>query len=299
MKDRVFIEEGCNALLIDFTSIFYRYGFGMKNLITTTGQYNGAIFGTLNLILNLTKTFKFVFIVNCLDSFNNLRKVSLSSYKGNRKPMPDFLKEQILPFLEFIESLNINNILLDGYEADDLIATVATKFDPNYKTFILTCDKDLLQLFSEKSIILLLGKGGIKIIDRSSIVREMFNIHPHQIPDLFALAGDAVDNIKGVKGIGKKTAAILLEEYDTVEHIYKNLDKIEKTNKRIYLLLKDQFDLVLLNKELATTRTYLPIDTRKLISLPDRRISLSTIEKFIDRFELHSIKEKIISVFEI
>ena len=152
------------------------------------------------------------------------------AYKANRDPAPDELKRQFGQCRRFTQALGIMNSSSPRYEADDLIGTLVEHGRTvNRPSTVVTRDKDLAQLVSHDDIFWdYAGKGKITYNE----VRGVFGVHPEQIADFLALAGDAVDNIKGVPGIGKKTATVLLERFGSLDGIYANLDKVHEVNVR-------------------------------------------------------------------
>ena len=152
------------------------------------------------------------------------------AYKANRDPAPEDLKRQFGQCRRFTSALGIMTSSSPRYEADDLIGTLVEHGRTvNRPSTVVTRDKDLAQLVSHNDIFWdFAGKGKIRYDD----VRGVFGVHPEQIADFLALAGDAVDNIKGVPGIGKKTATVLLESFGSLDGIYENLDKVHEINVR-------------------------------------------------------------------
>ncbi len=161
-------------------------------------------------------------------------------YKANRDPAPDDLKRQFGQCRRFTEALGLMNHASPRYEADDLIGTLVEHGrSVNRPSTIITRDKDLAQLLSKDDIFWdYAGKGKIGY----ERVPEVFGVWPEQIADFLALAGDAVDNIKGVPGVGKKTATVLLERFGSLEKIYDNLDKVHEVNVRGAKTLGDKLD---------------------------------------------------------
>ncbi len=161
-------------------------------------------------------------------------------YKANRDPAPDDLKRQFGQCRRFTEALGLMNCASPRYEADDLIGTLVEHGrSVNRPSTIITRDKDLAQLLSKDDIFWdYAGKGKIGY----ERVPEVFGVWPEQIADFLALAGDAVDNIKGVPGVGKKTATVLLERFGSLEKIYDNLDKVHEVNVRGAKTLGDKLD---------------------------------------------------------
>ncbi len=214
--------------LVDGSSFLYRFYFAMKGL-----SYNGfptsSIFGFAKLLLdieNLHPSYIGFFFDTKAKTF---REDMLESYKKNRPKTPDDLLVQIEPSKKLIEAFGITIIELDGFEADDLIATYAEKLKENNKITIIASDKDLFQLV-DKNILLY---DPVKKItyDREGVFKKL-GCYPEQVADYLALVGDSIDNIPGVKSIGPKTAASLLLKFGSIEGILKHIDKLPPKTKK-------------------------------------------------------------------
>jgi 5'-3' exonuclease len=180
------------------------------------------------------------------------------AYKANREPAPAELKRQFGQCRRFTRALGIMEHGSPHYEADDLIGTLVEHGrSVNRPSTIVTRDKDLAQLVSQQDVFWdFAGKGKIRYDE----VRGIFGVHPEQIADFLALAGDAVDNIKGVPGIGKKTATILLENFGSLEGIYANLDRVHEINVRGAKTLREKLATYKGDAELARKLTGIACD---------------------------------------
>ena len=243
-------------ILLDSNSLINRAYYALPNLTNHSGQYTGAIFGYLNMLLKIVDTYKPTHIIATFDrKAPTFRKQIYEGYKATRKPMPHELASQLAPLKEIIAAMNIPILEMDGYEADDIIGTLAKKFDT--QTFIVTGDKDSLQLIDSTTTVLLTKKGisEIAYYDEKALSEE--GLVPSQIIDLKSLMGDASDNIPGVAGVGEKTAKDLLAKYSTLDGVYEHLDEIKG---KLHDKLAENKDTAYLSYELATINTHSPVE---------------------------------------
>lgn len=212
-------------IIIDGHSLLYRAFYALPPLTNKKGQPTGAVYGFLLTLFRAIKDLKANYIVTCFDTKKpTFRHEAFKEYKIHRPEMPGGIVSQIPIMKEVLESFNIPIFEKDGFEADDLVATIAEKTRNGVETFILSGDLDNLQLVDENTKVYTLGKG-IKdsvIYDKLKVV-ERFGVEPNQMNDFKALTGDASDNVPGVPGIGKKTAAELIQKYGTIKNLYDEL----------------------------------------------------------------------------
>lgn len=266
-------------LLLDASAFLYRSYYALPPLTTSKGQPTSVIKGVLNMLQNLLKTYPNSEIAVVFDAKGkSFRNQMFADYKANRPPMPDDLKQQIAPLFEIIKSLGLNLISIEGIEADDTIGTLAKKFsDQGLENLIVSSDKDMAQLVSEKSKILDPVKN--VILDTQAVIKK-FELAPNQIVDWLALMGDKADNIPGVEGVGNKTAVALLQQMQNIDNIYANLDKIETLKIRGAKSLKQKLinckETLILSKQLATIKTdcELNIEKQDLIKQPTKVLEL-------------------------
>lgn len=244
------------AILIDGNSLMFRSYYAtaytgnlMKN---SSGLYTNAVFGFCNMITKvLDSEYDYIFVAFDKGK-HTFRHLAYDDYKGGRKPMPDEFRVQIPYIKKYLDVLNIKHEELDDYEADDLIASVATMMKNNNvdDIMIITGDKDLLQLVEGNVHVSLTKKGITELEDyNKDNFFDLMGFNPNQIPDYKGLKGDSSDNLPGIKGIGDKTALKLLAEYNTLENIGANVNNIKgKTGE----LIKEGIDIGLKCKELAT-----------------------------------------------
>lgn len=236
-------------LLIDGNSIANRAYYALPFLSNGEGVPSGAVFGFANIIIKLLQEEKPDYIAVAFDhARKTFRNQIYSEYKMQRKPAPTELISQFPIIKEMLDIMGIKYFEQDGIEADDIIGTISKK--NNEQTFILSGDKDLLQLIDDK-INVWLTKKGVSELDKvdTSRLKELFGLKPYQVIELKGLMGDTSDNIPGVKGIGEKTALSLLEKFDNIENLYNNIDQITgKTKEK----LSDDKDMAFVSKKLAT-----------------------------------------------
>ena len=250
-------------LLIDGHSILNRAFYGLPDLTNSEGLHTGAVYGFLNILFKVLGEEKPEYLAVAFDrSEPTFRHTKYPEYKGTRKPMPQELKEQIPLLKEMLEKMGITTVSLAGFEADDILGTLAKKGEEKgMDVIILSGDRDLLQLATKKTMIRLprTAKGQTVIEDyKEDQVQERYLVTPAQIIELKALMGDAADNIPGIPGVGEKTATRLLVEYSSIENAFSHVEEISQ--KRARESLRENYQMAQLSKELATIRTNSPIE---------------------------------------
>lgn len=231
-----------NLMVIDGNSIANRAYFGIKSLNAPDGTPTNAIFGFLNILDKLIKENKPDAVCVAFDKHApTFRHLACSSYKANRKGMPDELKLQMPILKEILRLLSINIYEIEGYEADDILGTISnTCCLKNWNCTVVTGDKDTLQLINDKvSICNIKTKGGLTetIIYTPEIFNKEYGFNPINLIDLKSLMGDSSDNIPGVSGVGEKTALELIRTYGSINYIYENINEIDiKDNLRNKLI---------------------------------------------------------------
>lgn len=245
--------------LIDGSGLCYRAFYALPHFSTSQGQPTGAVLGFTN-ILNKILRDKPDYIACCFDvSRETFRQKKYKEYKGHRAAMPDELKQQMALIKEVASAYNIAIAELEGYEADDLLASFARKArEKSFEVFIVSLDKDILQLVDEKIKVFDPRKDKEGMLYTIGQVRSVYGLEPQQMPDFFALTGDAADNIPGVKGVGEKTARTLLEEFGNVENMIKNASKIKSEGLRE--AIQNNIDAIRLSYDLLKLRDELEID---------------------------------------
>ena len=279
-------------ILIDGNSLMNRAYYALPELMNKKGQHTNAIYGFANILFKIMDTYKPSHISVAFDlKAPTFRHKQYDAYKGNRKKMPDELREQVEPLKKMIDAFGINRIELEGYEADDLIGTVAKNFEQDgFEVYIITGDKDALQLVSDK-IKVLFTKKGISELDEydPDKMTEKYELTPQQFIDLKGLMGDQSDNIPGVAGIGEKTGIKLLKEYGSIENIYMNIDEISKSVKA---KLEAGYDMAFLSKSLATIMVDIPLEL-KADEFEKKDIDKNTLISLFSEFEFNSLIGKV------
>lgn len=249
------------AVLLDVSAIMYRAYFANMNFRTKT-EPTGAIYGFVNTLMSIIKEFSPTYIGAAFD----VKRASLkrseiySEYKAQRESAPEDLITQIPRIEELLDCFNINRFKVEGYEADDVLGTLAKNLSKEgIEVYVVTGDKDLAQILDENINIALLGKGEggdkFKIISTDQDVIEYLGVPSNLIPDLFGLIGDSSDGIPGVRKIGPKKAIPMLEKYKNLEGIYENIDsltEISGVGKALINNLKEDKEIAFMSRELAT-----------------------------------------------
>ena len=259
------------AVILDTSAIMYRTHFALMGMRNSKGLATGATYGFVNTLEGVLKEFSPDYLVACLDIKRSELKRSeeLETYKAHRESMPDDLVAQQEYIMSVLEGYKIPKYKIDGYEADDVMATLATKFsedtDEEIEVYVVTGDKDLAQLVNGKINIALLGKGDkksslFKYIRTDEDVIEYLGVTSDKIPDLFGLMGDSSDGIPGVSGIGPKTGVELINKYGNLEGLYEHIDEIK--GKRKEKLIEDK-ENAFLSRKLATVYKDIEIEYDK------------------------------------
>lgn len=285
-------------LAIDGNSIMYRAFYGIKTpLANRNGVYTGAVFGFMNIYLKLAEKISPDAAAVAFDMKKpTFRHSAVSSYKRNRKLMPDELAQQMPIIKQLLELMGIKVVECEGYEADDILGTLSKMCsDNNDECVILTGDRDSLQLIDSKvNIMLSTNKGDIRYDLKK--FREDYGFDPINLIDYKALMGDKSDNIAGVAGIGEKIASALIQEYKTIENLYQNYESSE-LSKGVKSKLESGKESAKQSKWLATIVRDAPIDSdlnNYKISPPDK----DGISKLLTELEMHKLMEKMnISVY--
>ena len=281
-------------LIIDAFGILYRHHFIFlkRPLINSKGQNVSSINGFLRTYFSLINTYPADYTAIALDSSRKtFRSEIYKAYKENRESMPDDLRSQIPILYNLIDALGITRIVLDNYEADDIVGCIAqNNKKENIKTIIYSPDKDILQLVDENTKVIASNKDNELIEYDINMVKEKRGVYPNQIIDLLSLMGDASDNIPGVKGIGEKTALKLLEEYDTLDNIYKNIDSIKGKIQEKLIADKDN---AYMSYELATIKREIEELNIDYKEIEKNKINIDEVNKILDDLELKQIRDKI------
>lgn len=250
-------------LLIDGHSILNRAYYGLPNLTNWEGLHTNAVYGFLNIMTKVLEEEKPEYLAVAFDLHApTFRHKMYDAYKGTRKPMPEELREQVPLIKEVLTAMGVAIVTKEGYEADDLLGTIAGMAEKKgMDATILSGDRDLLQLATDHVLIRIpKTKGGKTEVEdyHAKEVLETYQVTPPQIIELKALMGDTADNIPGIPGVGEKTATKIIAAYGSIENAHEHLEEI-KPNKAKESL-RDHYDLAVLSKKLATIDTESPVE---------------------------------------
>lgn len=251
---KVILVDGNNLMFRAFYATLYT-GSIMRN---SKGLPTNGLFSFTNMINKIIEEEKPEYMCVAFDIGKNFRKEEFSFYKEGRQSTPEELKVQMPLARKILDAMGIKHLELAPYEADDIIGTLVkmAETDPEYVSLIVSSDKDLLQLISDETEIKLLKQNGYIRYNKTSFMEE-YKIEPKRIVDLKAIMGDASDNIPGVKGIGEKGALKLLQEYESLENVYENIDNIKGSTKEKLINGKDS---AFMSKKIATIYKDVPIN---------------------------------------
>ena len=244
-------------VLLDSNSLINRAFYALPPLTNRQGQQTGAIFGFVNMFLKLVDKYKPDYVVAAFDrKAPTFRKKMYEGYKATRKPMPEELACQLEPLKRLLRAMKVQIAEIDGFEADDILGTLSKR--SKCKTYIVTGDRDSLQLIDEKTTVLMTKKGISEIVEYDEARLKEDGFTPSQIIDLKSLMGDSSDNIPGVAGIGEGTATKLLAEYGTLDNVYSHIDETKGALNR---KLTEGKESAYLSYKLATIDRDCPIET--------------------------------------
>ena len=257
------------AVLLDVSAMMYRAYFANMNFRTKT-EPTGAVYGFVNTLMSIIKEFSPDYIGAAFDVRRSSLKRSeiYKDYKAQRESAPEDLILQIPRIEELLDCYQIKRYKMDGYEADDILGTLAKKLSTqDVEVYVITGDKDLAQILDENINIALLGKGEggdrFKIIRTDEDVVEYLGVPSKKIPDLFGLIGDSSDGIPGVRKIGPKKAIPMLEKYETLEGIYENIDSLTEiagVGKSLVNNLVEDRDIAFMSRKLAIICQDVPLE---------------------------------------
>ncbi|MCQ2605337.1 MAG: DNA polymerase I [Bacteroidales bacterium] len=252
--------EEKKLFLIDGHAVLYRSYFAFINnpRVNSKGVNTSAVFGFVNTVYEMMRSQKPTHIGVVFDpKGKTFRHEMYEAYKANRQATPEDLKAAIPEVIEIIQAMNIPVVQVEGYEADDVIGTLAKQAaKKDFMVYMVTPDKDYAQLVEDSIYMYRLGHNGIDIMGPQQVADKFSVKRPEQVIDLLGLWGDSSDNIPGAPGVGEKTAKALIAQYDSIEGIYEHIEELKGKQKEKMIAAKDQ---VLLSKELATICTQVPI----------------------------------------
>jgi len=257
------MKKDQHLLIVDGMALLFRSFFSTsvygQFMINSKGTPTNAVNGLLKHLFAVIEYTKPTHVVCCWDMGSKTYRNDLfTDYKANRPEAPIELQPQFDLAKEVVEALNIKNIGIEGYEADDCIGTLTKKFEKDMKISIITGDKDILQLLNDQVDVLILQKGigNYKHYTKELYVEE-FAIEPRMLIDVKALMGDSSDNYPGVKGIGEKTAYKLISQYRSIDELLKSLSELTKGQKT---KIENDLDMLHLSRKLAEINCQAPLE---------------------------------------
>ncbi len=274
--------------LVDGNNLAYRAYFALpEELATTEGFPTNALLGFTNMLFKLLSDYRPKGVAVAWDTSPVHRKELSPEYKIERRPMPDLLREQFPHLRPIVEAFGYRNLEFEGWEADDVIATLATLADEaGVKTCVVSTDRDAFQLCTENVCLMMTPRGVADVhVYTPERVQARYGITPEQVPDFIGLKGDTSDNIPGVPGIGDKTAGQLIAQYGSLEAVLEHVDELSPARAKS---LREHADQARASKELATMRRDLPLDVDPaalVLAPPDR----SQLKEIFRRFEFRNL----------
>jgi DNA polymerase-1 len=276
--------------LIDGPSLVYRAFFALpESIATSTGVPTNAIFGFASMLVKIVTEYGVCPTVVAWDAGTSGRTELFPEYKAARRSRPDLLKQQWPAMEPLVEAFGYRNVRLEGYEADDVIASLAAQAlaaDPPVPTMIVTGDRDVFQLIDGEGIVKVMatarGITDTKIYDRQAVV-DRYGIPPELIPDFYGLKGDTSDNIPGVPGIGDKTASDLIQAFGPLEEVLAHVDDISGAKRKANLL--EHAEDARVSKRLATVQRDLPVKL-DLVAEAAREPDRGRVREFFREYEL-------------
>jgi len=278
--------------LVDGNNLAYRAFYALpEELATSEGFSTNALLGFANMLFKLLADYRPKGVAVAWDTRPVHRAEQLETYKIDRKPMPDLLREQFPYFRPIVEAFGYRNLEFEGWEADDVIATLAHRADEaGVKTTVVSTDRDAFQLVSENVALMMTPRGVSDVhVYTPERVELRLGIKPDQVPDFIGLKGDSSDNIPGVPGIGDKTAGQLIAQYGSLEEVLEHVEELSPARSRS---IKEHADQAAAAKELATMRRDLELDfdpTEVVRSPPDR----SQLKEMFRRFEFRNLLNRV------
>lgn len=301
------VEKKTNVLLlIDANALIHRFFHALPPLTTPDGQPIGAIYGLCGILLKiLREPFGGAqgkagpdYVAAAFDRPEpTFRDEIFKDYKMHRLPTADDLVPQIIRAREVFEAFGVKTFDVPGFEADDIIGTLAEQFrgEPDFKIVILSGDNDLLQLVVGEKVVAQIVKTGLSetVIYDEKGVEEKYGLKPGQLADYKGMVGDVSDNIPGIKGVGPKTAQPLLKEYGNLEEVFASIGIIpEKISKK----LEGQKEIALMSKKLATIRRDAPIVVSDLGSLKIESLDKEKLSAFFSNLGFKSLVARVKSL---
>jgi DNA polymerase-1 len=274
--------------LVDGNNLAYRAFFALpEELATSEGFSTNALLGFTNMLFKLLSDYRPKGVAVAWDTHAVHRAAISEDYKSDRRPMPDLLREQFPYFRPIVEAFGYRNLEFEGWEADDVIATLATRADEaGIRTVVVSTDRDAFQLVTDNVCLMMTPRGVADVnVYTPDRVEARYGIRPDQIPDFIGLKGDTSDNIPGVPGIGDKTAGQLIAQYGSLEDVLEHVEELSPARRKNILEHAEQARQ---SKVLATMRRDLDVDcdpAQLVLQPPDR----SQLREMFRRFEFRGL----------
>ncbi len=283
--------------LLDGSSLAYRAFFALPEHITAgDGAPVNALYGLSQMLLKIVADYRPAAVLAAWDTrAKTFRHEEYQEYKAQRPHMPDLLSQQWPKLPELLEAFGIANLMLDGYEADDILGTLAREAERQGRgSVVVTADRDAMQLVTDDVFVMSTGRGitDVKIYTPHAVV-ERFGVAPALIPDYIGLKGDSSDNIPGVPGVGEKTAAALLQQFGSLDALYERLDEVKGERRRA--LLREHEDAARLSKRLATMVLDVPLEERiaELVVRRDYELPVEGVDALFARYDFSSLRRRL------
>jgi DNA polymerase-1 len=294
-------------VLLDTHAIIHRAYHALPEFMNSKGEPTGAIYGLATMLFKIITELKPDYIIACYDlPKKTFRHIAYDDYKAGRAKTDDALVVQLIRSREFFQALSIPMYECEGFEADDLLGTIVEKVKsiPGLDTVIASGDMDTLQLVDGNHVQVYTLKKGINdtILYNEERVKTRFGFDPIYLPDYKGLRGDPSDNIIGIKGIGEKTASILISQYGTIEKMYIDIKKKPEFIKklgitdRVLTLLTLGEDEAIFSKTLATIRRDAPIDFSLPIKKWREEVDENTVSEFFKKMEFKSLQSRFLRI---
>src|SRR5437660_929532 len=278
--------------LVDGNNLAYRAFFALpEELATSEGFSTNALLGFTNMLFKLLSDYKPKGVAVAWDTRPTHRAEISQEYKETRRPMPDLLREQFPYFRPIVEAFGYRNLEFEGWEADDVIATLATRADEaGIRTCVVSTDRDAFQLVTDNVALMMTPRGVSDVhVYTPERVEARLGIRPDQVPDFIGLKGDPSDNIPGIPGIGDKTAGQLIAQYGSLEEVIEHADELTPARSKA---VKEHAEQARAAKELATMRRDLELDcdpAELVLAPPDR----SQLKEMFRRFEFRNLLRRV------
>src|ERR671936_306774 len=282
----------CELFLVDGNNLAYRAFFALpEELATSEGFSTNALLGFTNMLCKLLSDYRPKGVAVAWDTRPVHRTELLDTYKIERKPMPGLLSEQFPYFRPIVEAFGYRNLEFEGWEADDVIATLAARADEaGIKTTVVSTDRDAFQLVTDNVALMMTPRGVSDVhVYTPDRVEARYGIRPEQVPDFIGLKGDTSDNIPGIPGIGDKTAGQLIAQYGLLEDVLEHVDELSPARARS---IREHADQARDAKELATMRRDLEVDcdpAELVVAPPDR----SQLKEIFRKFEFRGLLSRL------